>query len=762
MVDSIREKRKVLMKVVSKSLGVDVPSSSTTRVSEALRAETQAESLPHRVAVALSSLRDLSTGGLQSLKKAVNACLQQIESEYFDMKLPALFSSEVGGVIRSFQAVDAEKLGHAAIAAVGGGEESLEDLALLLRVGADLEGLVSGCTALMRAVSAGNVQVVEMLVRAGADLETRGGGRGNEGFTALVYGITCTAPQLRAPIIRFLVSAGANVNAQNQNGRNVLMHVVYSGSLEIFDFLLSSGADPRAETESKYPLLHNAVMGGHRAIVERVLDLGVDVELRDQYGTTPFHLTVGVSQGTQVYGHPDVAELLLSRGADVNAADDQQEGSTLIHHAASLGCPGVLTVALDSGADVHVRDHYGLTALHWCTCNRANHEGEPLDVVPERKLLCAQLLVERGVDPSAEDNAGRTALSYAEVGPEADFPLRDFLAGLQQPQVEVEEDKQEEEKEEEEEEGEEREDEEEDDGEEKGEEVEEGDEAGEQGATGAGDAVAGIDLLHQFPETKRQEILSAINRFKITGAQKFQGWSMVKAKADALYPKLKADLETFDNIPPKVMAAVLDNLDGTVSETKVYEGCNIDPKKNDSEPDSAEGNMYKLWYCVQRHENACNECPTVSVAMLVFGVSFSDLRNGRYEYVDVPVYADQKVIQTRGFLWMRQTVETVQRVQVGTETVRRPVGDGFSAEEIGKLMQWMEVQVCEEAAARSAPLPRPLTVNNAERIMDVTDADTDTNDRQSRGRSRRKRTSAAQLITLSAVLGGAATMSIVA
>ena len=56
---------------------------------------------------------------------------------------------------------------------------------------------------------------------------------------------------------------------------------------------------------------------------------------------------------------------LISRGAEVNAADEQ--GHTILHWAAYHQVPKVLTVLLKNGANPLAVDSEGRTALHLCS-----------------------------------------------------------------------------------------------------------------------------------------------------------------------------------------------------------------------------------------------------------------------------------------------------------------------------------------------------------------------------------------------------------
>mmetsp|Transcript_4646 Transcript_4646/g.9341 ORF Transcript_4646/g.9341 Transcript_4646/m.9341 type:complete len:135 (+) Transcript_4646:1267-1671(+) len=97
------------------------------------------------------------------------------------------------------------------------------------------------------------------------------------------------------------------------------------------------------------------------------------------------------------------AEMLLSRGADVNARN--VDGETLLHFAARWGCMKVLQLVLDRGAEVDARGAEGMTPLHYTL---RLDEGRPV-----HSDAAAELLLARGADINASDEDGRTLLHVA-------------------------------------------------------------------------------------------------------------------------------------------------------------------------------------------------------------------------------------------------------------------------------------------------------------------------------------------------------------
>jgi ankyrin repeat protein len=108
------------------------------------------------------------------------------------------------------------------------------------------------------------------------------------------------------------------------------------------------------------------------------------------YNLTPLHEAVGS-------GNLEVAQLLLSHGANANAFDHQ--GDTLLHKAVRLQELDVVKLLLKCGADANVRGTSRPTPLH--------------ETVGSGNLEFAQLLLSHGADVNALDYFGDSPLHEA-------------------------------------------------------------------------------------------------------------------------------------------------------------------------------------------------------------------------------------------------------------------------------------------------------------------------------------------------------------
>ena len=174
--------------------------------------------------------------------------------------------------------------------------------------------------------------------------------------------------------------------------------------------------------------IHDAVMNGNIDEVQWQLDAGVDVNEESSKGLTPLHYAASA-------GHNDIVELLIERGANVNATDsgkgatpldyahwgdheevietlnahnaqrEHEKGgkgigqSSLIHDAALDGDIDEVQRQLDAGVDPNLKSSKGATPLFYAVY------GGHLEIV--------ELLITRGADVNALDLNGNSVLDQA-------------------------------------------------------------------------------------------------------------------------------------------------------------------------------------------------------------------------------------------------------------------------------------------------------------------------------------------------------------
>ncbi|MBX3397819.1 MAG: ankyrin repeat domain-containing protein [Gemmataceae bacterium] len=111
---------------------------------------------------------------------------------------------------------------------------------------------------------------------------------------------------------------------------------------------------------NRHARLHLAICNGEIEAVRKILrERPSAVNNRDKLGHTPLHLAV-------IFGHPEIASLLLEKGADANASGlPLQNGDrnwTPLHFAADSGKTEIVRILILNGADSLARTGNGNTA----------------------------------------------------------------------------------------------------------------------------------------------------------------------------------------------------------------------------------------------------------------------------------------------------------------------------------------------------------------------------------------------------------------
>ena len=122
------------------------------------------------------------------------------------------------------------------------------------------------------------------------------------------------------------LDSGVDVNIKNKLGRTPMLYAIERDDKEIAELLIAKGAIqvPRIR-------INDAVRRSNIEAIKQHLAVGTNVDERDYDGeSTPLHLAAD-------FGEEDIAELLISGGANVNAKSGSK---TPLDHALSLDLRG--------------------------------------------------------------------------------------------------------------------------------------------------------------------------------------------------------------------------------------------------------------------------------------------------------------------------------------------------------------------------------------------------------------------------------------
>ena len=132
----------------------------------------------------------------------------------------------------------------------------------------------------IKAATRGDVHTVELFLDAGMNPNVTSRKAGRE--PALWH----AANNGRLEVMELLLDRGADLDARQNFGYTVLMKVAFNCQADVLEFLLKRGADPNIKDESgRTPLMLAAGLGG-TDVVQLLLDKGVDVNAMDENGKT--------------------------------------------------------------------------------------------------------------------------------------------------------------------------------------------------------------------------------------------------------------------------------------------------------------------------------------------------------------------------------------------------------------------------------------------------------------------------------------------
>ncbi len=330
------------------------------------------------------------------------------------------------------------------------GNNSPEMVRALLNVGADANLKdKQGMTALMFAVGNNLPEAVQALLDAGADANAKD----KQDKTALIWAaVKNSSPEM----VKILLSADADVNAQDKEGKTALVYAREGKcNPEVEEMLRDAQAVVQvARTEIAFLRLCSK---GTPEDVRQALKVGANIDARDERGMT------ALMYAARGNADPEVMTVLLDAAAEFNKTglwqkgkstlgfktvdvnDGNKDGMTALMFAVENNSPDVVQVLLDAGADVNAEDKKKRTALDFAKRRKSSvpemvkmllDAGASARKWPDDAFLelCKagtaeeiREALECGANINAKDKDGRTVLMFAVENNSPDIVLQALM-----------------------------------------------------------------------------------------------------------------------------------------------------------------------------------------------------------------------------------------------------------------------------------------------------------------------------------------------
>jgi cytohesin len=130
-----------------------------------------------------------------------------------------------------------------------------------------------------------NLNLIQDLIILGADLKWQD--EDNDGWTLLHW----AAFFGRVEIVRMLIDAGADLNVQDEYGRSPLIWSAYYDNIEeIARVLIDGGADVNIQDNYGWTPLHMATKWENVEMVQILVNAGARTDIQDNYRRIPYDL----------------------------------------------------------------------------------------------------------------------------------------------------------------------------------------------------------------------------------------------------------------------------------------------------------------------------------------------------------------------------------------------------------------------------------------------------------------------------------------
>uniref|UniRef100_A0A2K6MFL4 Ankyrin repeat domain 6 n=1 Tax=Rhinopithecus bieti TaxID=61621 RepID=A0A2K6MFL4_RHIBE len=147
------------------------------------------------------------------------------------------------------------------------------------------------------------------------------------------------------PVVQILLKAGCDLDVQDDGDQTALHRATVVGNTEIITALIHEGCALDRQDKAGNTALHLACQNSHSQSTRILLLAGSRADLKNNAGDTCLHVAAR-------YNHLSIIRLLLSAFCSVH--EKNQAGDTALHVAAALNHKKVAKILLEAGADTTI------------------------------------------------------------------------------------------------------------------------------------------------------------------------------------------------------------------------------------------------------------------------------------------------------------------------------------------------------------------------------------------------------------------------
>ncbi len=277
-------------------------------------------------------------------------------------------------------------------------------LRTVLKAGANPNDVQLKCPLIVLAAKAGQIEIVRVLIEAGADVNLRI----IQSRTALMW----AAQQGNEEMVQMLIKAGANVNAALKTGQTAIRWATDGNHGKVVDLLVEAGAKVGIQRKGN----RNEVTDlGKRKVrparnLRNPLTTAISANYYRNVDECYFPIIAKSTVTLKLWRQIDnmllnsdfsqvepLHKILMEKLGNVNAGDGNRR--TVLMFACAFGLHEVTKILLSFGASVLTRDRQGIDVLMW-----AAKGGNPNTV---------ELLLKKGAKLYNADKQSRTCLHHA-------------------------------------------------------------------------------------------------------------------------------------------------------------------------------------------------------------------------------------------------------------------------------------------------------------------------------------------------------------